>query len=138
MKGTKTWKLYNSGIPHPIRGCTPHYKNIDTIEQQLKIHRLHNPQFQFKPDSFEGYSEVTLTEGSILYHPAGIWHRVECDEDSISINVSLFPSSWADVIADSVHHLLWSKPETRESILVKDKESARKHMAELLAKTKKW
>ena len=27
------------------------------------------------------HSEVTLTAGSVLYHPAGIWHHVECMTD---------------------------------------------------------
>jgi len=33
--------------------------------------------------------EVTLYEGDILYHPAGIWHAVKCETDSISINFSM-------------------------------------------------
>lgn len=32
---------------------------------------------------------VTLNEGDILYHPAGIWHAVTSDQDSISINLSM-------------------------------------------------
>jgi quercetin dioxygenase-like cupin family protein len=33
-------------------------------------------------------TEVILNEGDILYHPAGIWHSVKSEEDSISINFS--------------------------------------------------
>ena len=32
---------------------------------------------------------VTLNEGDIMYHPAGIWHSVESVSDSISINFSM-------------------------------------------------
>ena len=152
LRGSKTWKLLPITSTHPIRGCTPHYKNIDTVEQQVKVHKLHDPKFQFVPESFDGYNEVTLTEGSILYHPAGIWinlkfqfdnligiwHRVECSEDSISINISLITNSWADVISESIHHLLWTKEETREGIIIKDIPSARTHLKLLLEKTKNW
>jgi hypothetical protein len=100
LKGKKTWRLYPSGIKDPIRGNTPHYKNIDTVDQQLKCHRLQDPNFQFVPDNFDGHVSVTLTEGSVFYHPAGIWHQVECEEDSISINISLFASNWVSYIGN--------------------------------------
>lgn len=104
-------------IPHPIRGCTPHYKNLDTTEQQLKIHRLHDQKFEFEPKSFENVEEVTLTPGSILYFPAGYWyfafmyevtprHRVECSDDSISINISLVANNWADLVTGGIHQTL--------------------------------
>jgi quercetin dioxygenase-like cupin family protein len=32
---------------------------------------------------------ITLKEGDILYHPAGVWHSVTSTEDSISINFSM-------------------------------------------------
>ena len=35
------------------------------------------------------FKVVTLNEGDILYHPAGVWHAVGCEEDSISINFSM-------------------------------------------------
>ena len=38
---------------------------------------------------------------------------VECEEDSISINISLVGSTWADVIADSVRQLLWHNESAR-------------------------
>ena len=50
----------------------------------------------------ESCEEVTLNEGDILYHPAGIWHAVKSDEDSIAINFSLKNLSVADLISDSL------------------------------------
>jgi hypothetical protein len=44
---SKRWLLKKSSISHPLRGCTPHYKNIDTEEQQLKIHNLTDPNFSW-------------------------------------------------------------------------------------------
>ena len=73
------------------------------------------------PDAFfADAEEVVLQEGAMLYHPAGIWHHVEClgeacrrvaasvgrhratppaEEESISINVSLSCATWADLVA---------------------------------------
>ena len=47
--------------------------------------------------------EVQLDEGDILYHPAGIWHQVECvTDESISINFSLRQLRVADLIANVI------------------------------------
>lgn len=51
-------------------------------------------------------AQVELGPGSVLYFPAGMWHRVECTEDSISINISLVGSTWADLIADATRQLM--------------------------------
>ena len=47
----------------------------------------------------EEEEEVILRPGDVLYHPAGVFHHVECLEDSLAINVSLYASSYADLIA---------------------------------------
>lgn len=52
------------------------------------------------------YEQVVLNEGDILYHPAGIWHQVECTTDSVSINVSLIASTYADVFTDALKTML--------------------------------
>ena len=52
-------------------------------------------------------TEVTLDEGDILYHPAGIWHSVLSLTDSYSINFSLRQQRMADVVTNAVKmHLL--------------------------------
>jgi hypothetical protein len=43
----------------------------------------------------------------------GIWHRVECEEDSISINVSLIVSSYAEIFCSGLQQLLWENPAFR-------------------------
>ena len=73
LKGKKKWKLARSTITHPIRGWTPHYLNIDTTEQQLKLHQNQDPDFNEKVLPPESYEEVELTEGSVFYHPPGIF-----------------------------------------------------------------
>lgn len=62
---------------------------------------------------------MELSAGDAFYFPAGMWHRVECEDDSISINISLVGSTWADVIADSVRQLLWHQEATRALVCVR-------------------
>ena len=50
-----------------------------------------------------------------MYHPAGVWHRVECMEDSIAVNISLIAASYAEVFTNSLLQMLltneaWRKP----------------------------
>jgi len=59
--------------------------------------------FQFDELEIERNNQsVTLNEGDIMYHPAGIWHSVFSDEDSIAINISLKNITMADLISDSL------------------------------------
>ena len=45
---------------------------------------------------------VTLYEGDILYHPAGIWHAVESETDSISINFSMRCMRMAEFVTQAI------------------------------------
>jgi len=33
LRGSKTWKMRKGDIPHPIRGCTPHYKTTEARQR---------------------------------------------------------------------------------------------------------
>lgn len=56
-----------------------------------------------KKELFESSTVIDLEEGDILYHPAGIWHSVECtSEESISINFSLRQVRWADFLSNVI------------------------------------
>lgn len=50
--------------------------------------------------------EVVLEPGDTFYFPAGMWHCVEALDDSLSVNISLVTTSWAEVGGDAVRHLL--------------------------------
>lgn len=54
--------------------------------------------------------------GDVFYFPAGMWHRVECMEDSISCNISLVGYSYADIVGDAVKHLLLKNDAFRATI----------------------
>ncbi len=52
LRGRKRWRLKRGSVPAPLRGATPHYLTpADVVEQQLKVHRLTQPDFAFAPPS---------------------------------------------------------------------------------------
>lgn len=57
--------------------------------------------------------QVVVEAGDLLYHPAGIWHQVEAEEDSVSINISLHGQTWADHLASGFRQLLLRDPAFR-------------------------
>ncbi len=59
---------------------------------------------------------VYLYPGDVMYHPAGIWHRVECITDSVAINISLYASSAAEVFCASLMQYLWNVPLFRRPL----------------------
>lgn len=78
-------------------------------EQQHKVHSLTNSMFGWhnKPTADDTDIDVIeLQPGDVLYHPAGIWHRVECTADSISANISLVGTDWATMVADGIKQML--------------------------------
>merc|ERR1711939_368885 len=61
---------------------------------------------------------IELGPGDVFYHPAGIYHRVECLEDSISINISMYGMTWADLFCANMKQLAWQHSILREPLLV--------------------
>ena len=117
LSGRKTWAFGPVSLEHPVRGWTPHYKDRSTEELQRKVHGIAvQGSRPWQGDAPKESSSVTLEAGDVLYHPAGVWHSVYCDEDSVSINVSLVATTYADVISDAVRQLLWTTPFGRAPI----------------------
>lgn len=117
LRGTKTWRFKKGPVENNVRALTPHYRSRSNYEQQMKLHLISDPSNEeFKPpdDFFKDAEEIILSPGSVLYHPAGIWHHVECTSDNtVSINVSLTCATWADFISDGLRQLFWSSPVLR-------------------------
>lgn len=104
LEGCKKWSFRKSSLTSPLRGCAPHFNatNLDdVIEQQLKVHKCTNKHFEvseFQKRNIDMLTDtsskkrkidecneddmlsVILYPGDVLYHPAGIWHEVECIE----------------------------------------------------------
>ena len=106
LKGSKMWKLKRSGLEAPLLGFTPHYKNSGNLETQQKVHMAYNStdmSNQRKGNMLdESCTQITLNEGDILYHPAGIWHAVTSITDSIAINFSMKATRMAEFITQAI------------------------------------
>jgi len=122
LSGRKKWTLKQGVVKHPLRGTTPHYRSSDdVIENQIKIARLSNPDFQFGKQDLDSNAfgeevEIIMDAGDVLYFPAGMWHKVETLEYGVSINVSLMGSTYASLVCKTLEHVLLQKDDWREVI----------------------
>jgi len=145
LKGRKTWLLKRGSVRHPLRGATPHYSAGDVEEQQLKLSSLADPDFGWhsRPRTRashtdaptceeEEYETVVLNEGDCLYFPAGLWHRVECEEDSVSANISLVALDWSTMVTDGIRQKLWCTDEWRSGISIRNMTEARNYLTQRL------
>ena len=129
LKGKKTWIFAGQLCKHPLRGYTPHYADQSTAEMQLKALPVTLPQLGLRVPTTG--DRVTLSAGDVLYHPAGVWHAVECDEDSVSINISLVATTMADVLADTVRQVMWSFPEARRGVQFSNRRDGDRQIASM-------
>ena len=140
LKGEKTWQLKRSNVAVPLRGCTPQWTRgsravRSAAEQQAKLHAQHAAGTFDTPPSeatWEDCEEVTLKPGAVLYVPAGMWHRVVCGKDSISINISLMGSTWADLVADALRQRLLADSQARAPVCMRSIADGRAQLARIL------
>ena len=140
LSGVKRWRLKRSAVEVPMRGCTPQWGSGShavrtAAEQQAKLHAQHTSgPFEPAPAAsfWEDAEEVTLRPGSMLYVPAGMWHRVQCIDDSVSINVSLMGSSWADVVSDALRQRLLAASAARAPVCLDSISDGRDQLARIL------
>ncbi|CAL1165220.1 unnamed protein product [Cladocopium goreaui] len=145
LRGSKRWRFKKGPVKNNVRALTPHFQTKANFEQQMKLHVISEPSRpEFKPPDhfFADADVVDVTAGDILYHPAGIWHHVECtgEIESISINVSVSCATWADLVSDAIHQSLWSSASLRAPIvgLTVDYAAAVRQVEERLREAKKW
>lgn len=140
LVGTKRWSFAPSGISDPLTNMHPLSTNTAAIGDDQKVHRCYS-QAELNPAKIEGLERecttVVLRPGSVLYVPAGWWHRViaEDEEGSLSINFSISGGRWADVFGKRLMQLLWQEPGWRERLTVPDNNTAaaRDHLNGLIS-----
>lgn len=135
LRGTKRWTIM-PGVTSPVTNCiTPTNTYRDGYSVQKMCHRYYaEPGLNLPPIDFSLARTVHLRPGSVLYVPAGWWHRVECDcdEGSLSINYSLNSRSALDVMQDHLTALLWRSRDWRDNIVVRSPADCRERLAALL------
>lgn len=142
LSGKKLWSFHESTAQFPLRGCSPHFASSDQSEntniQELQLKTLRLGNHTFFPDEYLQQSSgnsirsVEVSAGDVLYHPAGVWHRVECLEDSISINISLISASYAELFCSSLQQLLSSYPQFRQPINTADPQKSNDILQQIL------
>lgn len=139
LTGTKRWSVRAADIPHVLTNLHPSSSNQNGKREDMKVHRTCTNNEITQP--IEGYwgpehgvYTFLLRPGSVMYLPAGIWHRVEAEDEegSLSINFSMGGARWADFFQRRVATLLWKDPRWRERIHVKSPSAAREHLRQLL------
>lgn len=60
---------------------------------------------------------VTLRPGDMLYIPRGTWHSTHAEEESLSFDINIHPTPWAEVIFESLHLLTLRSRDWRGSAL---------------------
>ena len=105
----KAIRLGNTSFTY--RECDPQYvkgSDSDFYDPYQSDHvKTRLKQSHWKGSS-TGDLEAIVQTGDVLYHPAGVWHKVECLEDSITINISMIASSMAEIFCSNLQQLLCS------------------------------
>ena len=117
-------------------GFSPHFAKNDNLEAQAKVHKTYNGvdignRYDKKRLQAES-TTVTLHEGDIMYHPAGIWHSVESVTDSISINFSMRQLRGADLLVNALRMHLLKDPSLRSGIRFDASDTNNKKLFSLL------
>lgn len=55
-----------------------------------------------------------MNEGDILYHPAGVWHAVGSEEDSISINFSMKAMRMGEFVTQAIQGEIFKNLNQRQ------------------------
>lgn len=110
LAGEKTWKiLRNDFVTNPIHGYRWRERYLSP-----ECGAYLNPSMQFA-DLGDG-EEFHMTPGAVLYHPAGIWHSTKAGLESISLNISIQPVNYFDLVIGSVAATLMSHSAIRRDV----------------------
>ncbi|KAH9253652.1 hypothetical protein BASA81_008270 [Batrachochytrium salamandrivorans] len=129
LVGSKRWRFKRGDLANPLAAKSTHFANTPdgAKEVQLLLSSVCGGKSDLQPPEVavdgEGWEEVELQAGDVLYHPPGIWHNVSTSSQtthSLSCNISLVSPNWADVIASAVKQLLWSHALFRQPVAMRD------------------
>ena len=107
LVGQKTWTVHEqvAAVVAPTE-CIP--LEIDRLTQM-------SPEMHGAPilEPAGKTSEYTLSPGDLLYVPPGYWHATQCSGVSISLNLSIEPLAWYELLGRNLLRHLKSDPQWR-------------------------
>lgn len=146
LRGAKRWTFKRGPVAHPHRAAATHFADARVLHTQNALH-LYGTDAPSAPvmcqaptadDGDAATESVVLQAGDVLYHPAGVWHKVETIADgpaathSLSINMSLFPMTWGELLHETVQQLLVRQGQWRERIAFRSPQDARAQLDQRL------
>ena len=136
VRGTKRWTLcVGAAVADPLTNLHPSSSNTAAFARDAAVLALTSggsdaaaiPSSSLSnssvgngsggDDDTRRFIVIELRPGSVMYLPAGVWHRVDADdgeEGSLSINVSVSGQRWGDVLLRRILPALWTLPLWRE------------------------
>ncbi|KDO19159.1 hypothetical protein SPRG_15682 [Saprolegnia parasitica CBS 223.65] len=138
LTGTKRWSFVKGPVHDPMTNLHLASTNTPSVQDDLLTHCMSGatPAMLTPPaDDDPAVASVVLRPGSVLYVPAGYWHKVEAmDEGSLSMNFSIDGSRWLDVLWNRLLPTLMAQPSFRaRPDLRRGPEDARAQLKQLLA-----
>lgn len=127
LAGTKRWSVAAArGGGEPVTNWHPASANAAALAFDARLHGAYAPPGSLQPPpdppgagagaggadaaAAAGVATFTLRPGSVLYLPAGMWHRVEAEGEggSLHANVSLSGGGrWAEFVLKRLGPPLW-------------------------------
>ena len=118
LAGTKRWSVAPSGVADPLTNLHAASANAAALAFDRRVHATYAPGHRLAPPppraAAGGVVSFTLRAGSVLYTPAGMWHRVESESEGGSLHMNLSLSGggrWSDFVLKRLAPALWGSAE---------------------------
>jgi len=160
LTGAKRWSLAASGVCDPVTNLHPSAANSRAAAFEARVHAACGlpPAALLPPGAAPAgapqpsapLATFTMRAGSVLYLPAGMWHRVEAlggddggggrEGVSLHVNISLSGGGrWSDFVLRRLAPVLWRQPAWRARLATgaregEEAEDPERHPARLLAR----
>ncbi len=127
IQGSKDWSVFEAEYPLPMESLSrcaqgrmpPQVVDEDSVTLRQRIH---------------------LEAGDLLYVPRGFYHKVATtDETSLHISVGIHPTSWLDLVKQSLDFTAFEQPELRRALRpgFLDSAAVRRDMADTMQRLAK-
>lgn len=126
LSGEKTWTVYGNG---PAVESPSDHAALQSDRLAATPPQLHGATPRGPDDA--AATTHHLTPGAILYVPPGHWHATRCRGLSISLNVSLEPRAWFQVLGKALVRHLESDPRWRAPFGTPTADQADEYVANL-------